>query len=165
MRGVLLGVSVAAALQPLHLGRPVLSRALVPLRVRMSSGQDLSGLTIPQLKERLREVGLPVTGAKAELIERLADAPAAGTPEAVAAGLSGLTIPQLKERLREVGLPVTGAKAELIERLVVDAPGMCAPAAVSRDRGQYTETARPDSRAVHFTVQAEAIVQVEACRQ
>lgn len=32
---------------------------------------DLSGLTVPELKERLREAGLPVSGRKAELIERL----------------------------------------------------------------------------------------------
>ncbi|KAL3791671.1 hypothetical protein HJC23_003928 [Cyclotella cryptica] len=36
---------------------------------------DLSSLTIPELKERLRDAGLPVSGKKAELIERLANAP------------------------------------------------------------------------------------------
>ena len=33
--------------------------------------EDLHGLTVPELKERLREAGLPVSGRKAELIERL----------------------------------------------------------------------------------------------
>lgn len=33
--------------------------------------EDLSGLTVPELKERLREAGLPVSGRKSELIERL----------------------------------------------------------------------------------------------
>ncbi|KAL7467700.1 hypothetical protein ACHAXS_009251 [Conticribra weissflogii] len=32
---------------------------------------DLSSLTVPELKEKLREAGLPVSGKKAELIERL----------------------------------------------------------------------------------------------
>jgi hypothetical protein len=35
------------------------------------SNIDLSSLTVPQLKERLRASGLPVSGKKAELIERL----------------------------------------------------------------------------------------------
>jgi len=33
--------------------------------------EDLEALTIPELKERLREAGLPVSGRKAELVERL----------------------------------------------------------------------------------------------
>ena len=32
---------------------------------------DLSTLTVPQLKDRLREVGLPVSGTKTLLIDRL----------------------------------------------------------------------------------------------
>ena len=32
---------------------------------------DLQSLTVPELKEKLREAGLPVSGRKAELIERL----------------------------------------------------------------------------------------------
>lgn len=37
----------------------------------MSSQADLSKLTVPKLKERLKEMGLPVSGLKAELLERL----------------------------------------------------------------------------------------------
>ena len=33
--------------------------------------EDLSSLTVAQLKERLKAAGLPVSGAKAVLIERL----------------------------------------------------------------------------------------------
>jgi SAP domain len=33
--------------------------------------EDLNALTVPELKERLKEAGLKVTGKKAELIERL----------------------------------------------------------------------------------------------
>jgi hypothetical protein len=36
----------------------------------------LSSLTVPELKERLREAGLPVSGKKSELITRLVDAAA-----------------------------------------------------------------------------------------
>ena len=34
---------------------------------------DYNGMTVPQLKEELKEQGLPVSGKKAELIERLKD--------------------------------------------------------------------------------------------
>lgn len=33
--------------------------------------EDLSSFTVPQLKAKLKEAGLPVSGVKAELIERL----------------------------------------------------------------------------------------------
>jgi len=36
-----------------------------------SAGEDLSSLTVPELKERLKQAGKPVSGRKAELIERL----------------------------------------------------------------------------------------------
>ena len=36
-----------------------------------SDGTDLETLTIPELKEQLRTLGLPVSGKKSELIERL----------------------------------------------------------------------------------------------
>ncbi|KAL7490056.1 hypothetical protein ACHAW6_016124 [Cyclotella cf. meneghiniana] len=41
--------------------------------VNDGTASDLSSLTIPELKERLRNAGLPVSGKKAELIERLAN--------------------------------------------------------------------------------------------
>ena len=37
-------------------------------------GEDLSTCTVVQLKEKLRDAGLPVSGRKAELVERLAGA-------------------------------------------------------------------------------------------
>ena len=39
--------------------------------VTVSSGADFSTMTVPELKAKLREAGLPVSGNKAELIERL----------------------------------------------------------------------------------------------
>ena len=48
----------------------------------MSSPEELSKRTVVQLKEQLRAAGLPVSGRKAELVDRLlsATAPAATTP-------------------------------------------------------------------------------------
>ena len=44
--------------------------------IRMLAGEsDLSKLTVKQLKEQLREAGLPVSGLKAELIARLEGSP------------------------------------------------------------------------------------------
>ena len=37
----------------------------------MATKEELEGLTVPQLKERLKEAGLTVGGKKAELVERL----------------------------------------------------------------------------------------------
>ena len=72
MRGaLLLGLSAAAALR--------LPASRSP-RVRMLASEDLSKFTVVQLKEKLRAAGLPVSGRKAELIDRLsgrATAPAA----------------------------------------------------------------------------------------
>jgi len=64
--------------------------------------EDLSKLNVATLKDRLRDMGLPVGGRKVELIERLQNA----KEEDI-----------LKERLRSLGLPVGGRKEELLERL------------------------------------------------
>ena len=64
--------------------------------VRMFSDVPLSKLTVVQLKEKLREAGMPVSGRKAELIERLGGAGAApmtsGAAPAAAAPIAGLSI-------------------------------------------------------------------------
>jgi hypothetical protein len=44
------------------------------LGVDMDAKEELEGLTVPQLKERLKDAGLTVGGKKAELVERLLDA-------------------------------------------------------------------------------------------
>ena len=41
---------------------------------RSDEHASLSTMTVPELKERLREVGLPVSGKKSELITRLIEA-------------------------------------------------------------------------------------------
>jgi hypothetical protein len=45
-----------------------------------SVADGLEGRTVEQLRERARELGLPVSGTKPELIERLRTAPAAEEP-------------------------------------------------------------------------------------
>ena len=92
---LLLGLSAAAALHPqlrLAVRRPLAAA------VRMSSQEDLSKRTVVQLKEQLRAAGLPVSGRKAELIERLlsADAaPSAAEPSVPLASVatSGTVVP------------------------------------------------------------------------
>jgi cysteinyl-tRNA synthetase len=42
-----------------------------PSNVAVASHEDLNALTVPELKERLRSMGKPVSGKKAELIERI----------------------------------------------------------------------------------------------
>ena len=62
----------------------------------MSSQEDLSKRTVVQLKEQLRAAGLPVSGRKAELIERLlsADAaPAAASVPLASVATSGTVVP------------------------------------------------------------------------
>ena len=64
----------------------------------MSSQEDLSKRTVVQLKEQLRAAGLPVSGRKAELIERLLSADAApvaapSVPLASVASTSGTVVP------------------------------------------------------------------------
>ena len=64
-------LSIAAMLIPaaaaLRVAVPV-PRASISMT---SAGGDLSKFTVVQLKEKLRAAGLPVSGRKAELIERL----------------------------------------------------------------------------------------------
>ena len=54
------------------------------LAVRGATADELASLTVPMLKQRLRDAGLPVSGRKAELVDRLASG-AAAPPAAAAA--------------------------------------------------------------------------------
>ena len=85
--------------------------------------EEYASMTVAQLKELLKEQGLPVSGKKAELIERLMEASGADeevveeAPAETSTDYSSMTVAQLKELLKEAGKPVSGKKAELIERL------------------------------------------------
>ena len=98
---------------------------------------DLSQLTVVALKDRLRQLNLPLGGRKDDLVKRLLDysdqqlqpdnmfepnhedtAHSSEKEEDDDSIIYNLTVPALKERLRELGLPVGGRKADLIERLL-----------------------------------------------
>ena len=107
---------------------------------------DYDSMTIPNLKAALKEQGLPVSGKKTELIERLKkdskDEYKAETVDPIGeekadketseeetesketkttdVDYDSMTVPNLKAALKEQGLPVSGKKTELIERLKGD---------------------------------------------
>jgi hypothetical protein len=69
---------------------------------REESEADLAALTVPVLKERLKEMGLPLSGKKAELIQRILSAGSEGAlvsartaPAAPAAPAKPTTAPNL----------------------------------------------------------------------
>mmetsp|Transcript_19734 Transcript_19734/g.35053 ORF Transcript_19734/g.35053 Transcript_19734/m.35053 type:complete len:224 (+) Transcript_19734:82-753(+) len=77
---------------------------------------DLEGCTVSALKGHLRARSLPVSGKKAELIERLREAALQEGP-CDEENLEGCSVAELKVRLKEQGLTTSGRKAELIDRL------------------------------------------------
>ena len=95
---------------------------------------DLSQMTVVALKDRLRQLNLPLSGRKDDLVKRLLDhsdadeqlpdtfepnqEDAASSNEKKEDDIYNLTVPALKQRLRELGLSVGGRKADLIERLL-----------------------------------------------
>ena len=107
---------------------------------------DYDSMTISDLKAALKEQGLPVSGKKTELIERLKedskDESKAETIDPIEeekadketseeetesketkttdVDYDSMTVPNLKAALKEQGLPVSGKKTELIERLKGD---------------------------------------------
>ena len=86
---------------------------------------DYSSMTGAELKNILKEKGLPVSGNKSELIERLqGDFDDSETEETTEVDekidYSNMTVPELKNVLKEKGLPVSGKKSELIKRLQGD---------------------------------------------
>eukprot|EP00913_Durusdinium_trenchii_P033314 g31189.t1 len=70
----------------------------------------LENLTVPMLKSRLRSQGLPLSGRKAELVNRLR--------KHGDSRWHALTVRELQKLLRERGLQVSGLKRELVARLV-----------------------------------------------
>ena len=94
---------------------------------------DYDSMTLPDLKAALKEQGLPVSGKKAELIERLKENSEDETidpieeegtseeeTETTDVDYDTMTVPNLKAALKEQGLPISGKKTELIERLKGD---------------------------------------------
>eukprot|EP00931_Biecheleriopsis_adriatica_P073241 TRINITY_DN47571_c0_g1_i1.p1 TRINITY_DN47571_c0_g1~~TRINITY_DN47571_c0_g1_i1.p1 ORF type:complete len:369 (-),score=65.09 TRINITY_DN47571_c0_g1_i1:44-1075(-) len=90
----------------------VLGRRCRRLVVGASCVAEAKSLTVIQIKDRLRTLGLPLSGRKAELLARLKASTSNGVTN-----LRNLTVAQLKKRLRLQGLTVTGRKADLLARL------------------------------------------------
>jgi len=94
--------------------------------VEVAATDQFSGLTVVQLKDLLRDNGLPVSGKKSELIRRIAEHSSGPQPSSNPSSsqeddevlLGGLTVPQLTARLKDLGLPISGRKKELIERIL-----------------------------------------------
>lgn len=111
--------------------------------IRSTNNDDLSELTVVDLKDRLRLLKLPLGGRKDELVQRLQEYsdegldktnklqdsalyvhsnPTIDKPDKLEDSASdvysNLTVVDLKERLKKLGLSVGGRKADLIKRLV-----------------------------------------------
>ena len=75
---------------------------------------DYESLTVAELKDILREGGLPVSGKKLELIRRISKNQAHLN---LIASYEKVTVAELKDYLREADLPVSGKRFELIQRV------------------------------------------------
>lgn len=84
--------------------------------------KDLLSLTVAQLKERLRLSDLPLSGRKADLVERLMTGASEISiePSHPLFSAYSLTVAQLRDRLRTLGLSLSGTKPQLVERLEND---------------------------------------------
>ena len=105
----------------LHASSPLLLRRAA---VRMASSvPDISTMTVPQLKEQLRERGLPVSGVKAVLIARLTPElkllKTRETPTPADAKASATTT----ELSKRVSSGVTAAAGRTV--VVVESPAKC----------------------------------------
>ncbi|XP_018364630.1 PREDICTED: uncharacterized protein LOC108762224 [Trachymyrmex cornetzi] len=89
----------------------------------------MSNFTVKELKQQLRSRNLPVTGLKADLINRLQTnssyqsyTNSSYTRGSKESELKDSTVYELKTQLKAKDLPVTGTKADLINRLQADTP-------------------------------------------
>tara|TARA_B100000700_G_scaffold240096_1_gene266930 strand:- start:159 stop:629 length:471 start_codon:yes stop_codon:yes gene_type:complete len=75
---------------------------------------DYESLTVAELKDILKEGGLPVSGKKSELIRRISKNQAHLN---LIASYEKVTVAELEDYLREADLPVSGKRFELIQRV------------------------------------------------
>ena len=114
-----------------HTPNEIKGKSRTPSRRMLPANTPLEELSVRQLKTLLKQKGLPISGRKAELIERLIGPqsninpapplkpinPAPPLKSSHPMPLEQMKVPQLKSLLKLRGLPVSGKKAELIERL------------------------------------------------
>jgi len=77
-----------------------------------------AALKMPQLKAVLGHAGLPKSGKKADIVDRLVGHVKRDKRDDLRAGFAALKVTDLKGLLAEAGLPKTGKKADLVDRLV-----------------------------------------------
>ena len=120
-----------------HTPNEIKGKSRTPSRRMPPANTPLEELSVRQLKTLLKQKGLPISGRKAELIERLIGPqsninpapplkpinPAPPLKSSHPMPLEQMKVPQLKSLLKLRGLPVSGKKAELIERLKNGASG------------------------------------------
>ena len=75
---------------------------------------DYESLTVAELKDILREGGLPVSGKKSELIRRISKNQ---DHLNLIASYEKVTVAELEDYLRGADLPVSGKRFELIQRV------------------------------------------------
>lgn len=93
--------------------------------------RDFSSMTVAELKELLKVSGLPLSGKKEQMVDRLVDA----HNEKIRDLFRSMTTVELRELLKASGHPTAGKKRDLVERLwethsdriVDDRPSSVAP--------------------------------------
>lgn len=107
---------------------------------------DFTSMKVVELKEECKSRGLPVSGRKADLIQRLEVV--TGVDQVVVEGsqnfFASMTVKELKEKCREMSLPVSGNKATLIARLQATSAEVEAPA----DTAQSTQEIEQEEEVV-----------------
>ena len=107
------------------------------LRTLAASRDDLEGLTVPVLKDRLRAQGLKVGGKKAELVERLLES--APAPAAPAAPATPAPVKQTKPRRGDGRPHANPHNAERCEAEIVSFGPLGASVVVEFRDGRFGE--------------------------
>jgi len=79
---------------------------------------ELMNLTVAEIKELLKASGLPTSGKKEQMVERIIDY----HNEEIRDSYRSMTIAELRELLKASGLPTAGKKQDLVERLFATRP-------------------------------------------
>ena len=122
MAGYCFFFAVWCFLHFLHISDPALamnqSLPSNPSDMASTVRTNLHKLTVKQLQAELREIGLPVSGRKAALVDRLLEIKEGPWVTGIRRNLQDLTVKQLQAELRDRDLPVSGRKAALVDRLL-----------------------------------------------
>lgn len=83
--------------------------------------EELGKLKVPELKEKLRELGLPVSGRKAELVERLLESAEEAPEEEATAGVGVVVLQEVDEPEGLVSVKARGG-LQPTKELVIQSP-------------------------------------------